>query len=144
MAPISESALPLRPTLTLAVAERAIAAATVEAERQGVRVTIAVVDDGGHIVSLRRMDGVHTGTVDVAIAKARTAAGFRRPSRLLAQGLAAGATALLALPGCLPIEGGVPLCVSDQVIGAVGVSGAAPTIDDAIAEAGNAALLAAS
>jgi len=98
-------------------------------------VTIAVADAGGHLVGLLRMDGVHTATVEVAIAKARSAAAFRRPTRLFAEQLAAGNLSLLTIPGCVPLQGGLAIMVDGALIGAIGVSGAAPEVDEAIASA---------
>ncbi|RDJ19688.1 heme-binding protein [Bosea caraganae] len=129
------TAQPTKFALTQPHVRAALAAGEAAALAAAARVSIAVVDDGGHLLGFVRMDEVHTGTVEVALAKARSAAGFRKPTRDLAQSLAAGMTALLTLPGCLPIPGGVPLCVGGQVAGAIGVSGASPDTDDAIARA---------
>lgn len=124
-----------KPVLAGTACARAVEAAVAAARAADARVSVAVVDDGGHLLAFRRMDGVHTGTVEVALAKARTAAGFRRPGRDLAKALAAGQSALLALPGCLPLAGSVPIVIDGMVAGAVGVSGASPETDDAVAEA---------
>lgn len=114
----------------------AVLAAGAEAAREHrAAVTLAVVDDGGHLLGLMRMDGVHTATVEVAIAKARSAAAFRRPIKLFADQLAAGNLALLAIPGCVPLQGGVPIRPDGRIVGAVGVSGAAPEVDEAVAQA---------
>ncbi len=126
---------PSKPVLTQAETRPVLEAAQAAARAAGVRVSIAVVDEGGHLLGFTRMDEVHTGTVEVAITKARSAAGFRRPTRDFAKGLAAGNSALLVVPGCLPVPGGVPLRIGGIVAGAVGVSGAAPDVDDKIAEA---------
>jgi glc operon protein GlcG len=131
---------PTRPVLIEADVRPVLEAGAAAAAAAGVRVSFAVVDEGGHLLGFVRMDDVHTGTVDVAIAKARCAAGFRRPTRDLAQGLAAGNSALLVVPGCLPVPGGVPLKIGGAVVGAVGVSGAAPDVDDSIAEAASGAM----
>lgn len=131
---------PSRPVLTRHQVQEALEAGEAAARAAGARVSIAVVDEGGHLLGFARMDEVHTGTVDVSLAKARCAAGFRRPTRELAQSLAAGMTALLTLPGWLAIPGGVPLRIEGQVAGAVGVSGASPDTDDAIAQASERAL----
>lgn len=124
-----------KPVLSDEDAGRIIEAGTRAAAGAGARVSIAVVDDGGHLLAFRRMDGVHTGTVDVALAKARTASGFRRPGRDLAAALANGQSVLLTLPGCLPLPGSIPVIIDGAVVGAVGVSGASPQIDDEVAEA---------
>lgn len=124
--------------VSLAGAERALAAARKEAEGRGVAVTIAVLDRGGHQVALNRMDGVHAGTVAVAIAKATTAVLFNRPTAALAAA-AASNVALLSLPNMTPLPGGVPLVAGGGLAGAIGISGAPPDVDDAIAQAGAAA-----
>ena len=99
-------------------------------------VVIAVVDAAGHLVHLRRMDGVQLGSVLVAQEKAKTAALFRRPTKAFAELVAGGATGILGLPGVVPIEGGVPLLAGGTVIGAVGVSGVTSAQDGVVANAG--------
>lgn len=126
-------------TVTLAGAEAAIAAAQHEAAGRGVAVTIAVIDRGGHVVAQARMDGIHVGTVAVSIAKARTAVHYNRPSAALAAAFAGGNAALATLPELVPFPGGIPLTTTSGLAGAIGVSGAAPDIDEAVAAAGAAA-----
>lgn len=133
--------LPDRKLLTFDAAERVVEAALAAAQAGGLRVSIAVVDDGGHLMRFVRMDGVHPGTVAVAQAKASTAILFRRPTRGFAEAVAAGQTGVLALPGVLPFPGGLPLFGGGAVVGGIGVSGATPDQDEQIAAAG-AALLA--
>lgn len=101
----------------------------------GVRISLAVTDDGGHLLGFLRMEGVHTATVDVGTAKARCAAAFRKPTRLFAEQLAQGNMALLTIPGLITLPGGLPLTIGDHVVGAVGVSGASPDVDETIATA---------
>lgn len=132
--------LPARPVLTLDAATRVAAAAQAEATTNGWEVVIAVVDAGGHLVLLRRMDGAQLGSVAVAQEKAKSAVLFRRPTKAFADAMAAGRTAILGLPGAIAIEGGVPLIVGAQVVGAVGVSGVTAVQDGQIAEAGARAL----
>ncbi|MHC4510530.1 MAG: GlcG/HbpS family heme-binding protein [Planctomycetota bacterium] len=79
------------------------------------------------------MDGVQTGSIEVAIRKAKTAVAFKRPTRLFEQAVADGRTVLVALPNGMPFEGGVPITVGDEVIGAVGVSGVTAQQDGMIA-----------
>lgn len=131
-----------RKGLTLAACQSAMAAALAEAERNGLRMTVAILDAGGQLLQLSRMDGIHAGTVDVAIAKARCAVQFKRPTKAFAEAYANGATALLALPGVLPFEGGVPIILDGHIVGAVGASGASPEQDGAVATAGVNAILA--
>lgn len=136
--------LPDRKQLTFDAAERVVEAALSAARADGLRVSIAVLDDGGHLMRFVRMDGIHPGTVAVAQAKASTAFLFRRPTRGFAEAVAAGQTGLLALPGVLPFPGGLPLfgggAVVGAIVGAIGVSGATPDQDEQIAAAGAAVL----
>lgn len=127
------------PQLTLARAQAALAAATAEAQRQNWGVVIAVVDLAGELVLFQRMDDVQYASVDLAIGKARTAARFRRPTRVLADAVAQGRSGFLGVPGVVPLEGGVPIVVDGVVIGAVGVSGVTSAQDAQVAEAGTAA-----
>jgi uncharacterized protein GlcG (DUF336 family) len=127
---------PAAPALTLDAATRVATAAQAEAVKNNWAVVIAVVDAAGHLVHLRRMDGVQLGSVLVAQEKAKTAALFRRPTKAFAEQVAGGATGILGLPGVVPIEGGVPLLAGGTVIGAVGVSGVTSAQDGVVANAG--------
>jgi glc operon protein GlcG len=135
--------LPSKPVLTLEAARRVGGAAYIEAMKRGAAVVIAVVDDGGHVVFLERLNDTQVASVDVGIGKARTAAIFRRPSKVFEDQIRDGRVAALALPGATPLQGGVPLEVNGRVIGAIGVSGNTPQEDEDIAKAGAAALPAA-
>jgi glc operon protein GlcG len=132
--------LPVKKVLTLEAAMRAAAAAQAEATRRGATVVIAVVDDGGHLVVLHRLDDTQVASVEVGIGKARTAAIFRRPSKEFEDQIRSGRVAALALPGATPLQGGLPITVDGRVIGAIGVSGNTPQEDEDIARAGAAAL----
>jgi uncharacterized protein GlcG (DUF336 family) len=125
-----------QPALTLAAATRIADAAQAEATRNGWNVVIAVLDGGGHLVHLRRMDGTQLGSVVVAQDKARSAVLFRRPTKAFADAVTSGRIGVLSLAGAIPIEGGVPLLVGDQVVGAIGVSGVTSEQDGQIAQAG--------
>jgi uncharacterized protein GlcG (DUF336 family)/mannose-6-phosphate isomerase-like protein (cupin superfamily) len=133
--------LPSKPVLTLEAAQRVGAAAHAEAVKRGATVVIAVVDDGGHVVYLERLNDTQVASVDVGIGKARTAAIFRRPSKVFEDQIRDGRVAALALPGATPLQGGIPLELNGRVIGAIGVSGNTPQEDEDIAKAGAAALL---
>lgn len=135
--------LPLKRVLTLDAAKRVAYAAETEATKRGATVVIVVVDDGGHILVLHRLDDTQVASVDVGIGKARTAAIFRRPSRVFEDQVRDGRVAALALPGATPLQGGVPIVVDGKVIGAIGVSGNTPQEDEDIAKAGAAATAAA-
>jgi len=115
---------------------KAAAAAQAEATRRGATVAIAVVNDGGHLILLHRLDDTQVASVEVGIGKARTAAIFRRPSKEFEDQTRSGRVAVLALPGATPLQGGVPISVDGKVIGAIGVSGNTPQEDEDIAKAG--------
>jgi uncharacterized protein GlcG (DUF336 family) len=123
-------------SLTLEAAKKIAVAAEAEAKKNSWNVVIAIVDDGGHLIYLQRMDGTQTGSVDVAIKKAQTAINFKRPTKVFEDAVAGGRQVILALHGALPIEGGVPVTVGGQIIGAIGVSGVKSTEDGQIAKAG--------
>ena len=122
--------------LTLEGAKKIAAAAEAEARKNNGNVVIAVVDDGGHLVYLQRIDGTQTGSIEVAIQKARTAQAFKRPTKVFEDAIAGGRNALIALHGALPLEGGLPIMVGGQLVGAIGVSGVKSTEDGQIAKAG--------
>jgi len=123
--------------LTLDAARQAMAAATAAAARlKAPGGAIAIVDAGGHLVMLERLDGSFPAGAAVSIEKARTAAVFRMPTRNLEDAVAKGRTSLVAVDVMLPLRGGVPLVRGGKVLGAVGVSGAASAAqDDEIAQA---------
>lgn len=131
--------LPLKPVLTLEAAKMVAGAAEAEALKRGATVVIVVVDDGGHVVLLQRLNDTQVASVDVGIGKARTAAIFRRPSKDFEEQIRAGRVAALALPGATPLQGGIPLVIAGRVVGAIGVSGNTPQEDEDIAKAGAAA-----
>jgi uncharacterized protein GlcG (DUF336 family) len=127
-------------TLSLTAAKKIAGAAESFARRKGWNVVIAVVDDGGHLIYLARMDGTQIGSLEVAQAKARTALTFKRPTKAWDEVLSDGRHAVLGLPGVTPVEGGLPLRVKGEFVGAIGVSGVTSPQDGLIAEAGAAAL----
>jgi len=122
--------------ISLAAAEKIAAAAQAEAEKRGSTVVIAIVDDGGHLILLKRLDDTQVASVEVGIGKARTAAIFRRPSKVFEEQIKNGRVASLVLPGATPLQGGVPILFKGKVIGAIGVSGNTPQEDEDIAYAG--------
>ena len=128
--------LPQKPVLTLAAAKQAAAAAEAVALQNRWNVVIAIVDDGGHLVHLQRLDDTQHASIEIALQKARSSAAFRRATKGFADRLAEGAVALMALPGVMPVEGGVPLVVGGKVVGAIGVSGVTSQQDGVIAQAG--------
>jgi glc operon protein GlcG len=138
-----QAELPSKHVLTLAVAKKAAAAAEGEAMKRGSTVVIVVVDDGGHLLVLERLDDTQVASVEVGIGKARTAAIFRRPSKVFEDQIRDGRVASLALPGATPLQGGIPISLGGKVIGAIGVSGNTPQEDEDIAKVGAAAAAAA-
>ena len=126
--------------LTLDAAKVVAAAAEAEALSNDWQVVIVVVDAGGHLLYLQRMDGVQLGSLKVAQEKAVTAALYRRSTKAFADRIANGNNATLSLPNVIAIEGGLPIIVNEQVIGAIGVSGVPAHFDAQIGRAGIAAL----
>jgi len=126
--------------LTLAAAKKIAAAAEAEARKNNWNVVIVILDEGGHLLYLQRMDGVQIASIDIALKKAQSAVLFKRPSKAFEDQLVGGRTAVLKLPGAMPFEGGLPITAGDQVIGSIGVSGATAQQDGQIAKAGLAAL----
>jgi len=131
-----------RKSLTLDGARQVIAAARGEAARlDAPGGVIAVVDEGGNLMALERLDGTFAAGASVSIGKARTAALFKRPTKTFEEIIRNGRTPMLALDDFTPLQGGVPITVDGQIVGAVGVSGAASaTQDEELALAGAAAL----
>lgn len=122
--------------LTLDGAKKIAAVAEAKAKAEGARVVIAVVDEGGSLLFLQRLDDTQVASVNVGIDKARTAAIYRRPSKVFEDQVKNGRVSALALHGAVALQGGVPIIVSGKVIGAIGVSGETPAQDEDIAIAG--------
>ena len=137
----AKAQLPVKKVLTLEVVKKIAAAA--EAKKRGATVVIVVVDDGGHLLLLERLDDTQVASVEVGIGKARTAAIFRRPSKVFEDQVRDGRVAALALPGATPLQGGIPIEFEGKVIGAIGVSGNTPQEDEDIAKIGAASAVAA-
>ena len=132
-----------KPFLALEDARRMAAAAEADAVKNQWAVTIAIVDDGGHLLWLQRLDGAAPISAQIAPAKARTAALGRRDSRIYEEMINGPRTAFLSAPGLEGmLEGGVPVMVQGHCIGAVGVSGVKASDDALVARAGIAALVA--
>ncbi len=120
--------------LSLSDAKAAAAAAAAVATENGWKVVIAILDDGGNLLYLERADGTQAGSVDVAIAKGRTAIMFKRPTKAFEETVAGGRTVMMMLPGVVPVEGGLPLVYQGAVVGSVGVSGVQSSQDGQIAK----------
>ena len=129
-----------RKTLTLEAARRVAAAAEAEARRNNWAVSIAVLDEAGHMLVFHRMDGAKLVSIDIAVRKARTAVYFQGPTKSLEAEVTGGRTALLPIDGFMPLEGGVPLMAGGVLVGAIGVSGVTGAQDGQCAEAGAGAL----
>ena len=125
--------------MTLAAAKEIASAAEAEARKNNWTMVIAIVDDGGNLVYLEKMDGTQIGSIEVAQAKAKSAINFKRSTKVFEDALVGGRQALLKLPGAIPIEGGILIMAGDQIVGAIGVSGAQSKEDGQVAAAGLAA-----
>jgi glc operon protein GlcG len=140
LAPGAQAQLATKKALTLDAAKKIGAAAEAEAMKNKWNVVIAIVDEGGHLLYLQRQDGTQTGSIDVAIGKARTAMAFKRPTKVF-DDLAKTRPSIVSIStDAVLLEGGVPISADGQVIGAIGVSGVTSQQDAQIAEAGIAAL----
>jgi uncharacterized protein GlcG (DUF336 family) len=117
--------------LTLEGARKVIAAAEAEAKRLNAPGgVIAVVDDGGNLVALERLDGTFTAGANISVGKAKTAVMFKRPTKFFEDVIKNGRTAMVALPDFTPLQGGIPIEFEGQIVGGVGVSGAASAQQD--------------
>lgn len=119
-------------------AKKALAAAEAEAKKNNWIVAIAIVDSAGKLVAFSKFDNTQHASVDIAIGKAATANNLKRPTKALQDGIAQGGVnlRLLAVPGVMPLEGGVPIVVDGKIIGAIGVSGVTSAQDAEVAMAG--------
>ena len=126
--------------VNLETAKKIAAAAVQEAKKNNFKMAIAVVDNHGFLVYYEMLDDTQTGSANIAVQKARTAAMFRRPTKALEDGVSGGRNALLSLPDVVMLEGGEPIVVDGKVIGAIGVSGGSTTQDGQVARAGTAAV----
>lgn len=118
-----------------------MAAAEAEAKKNNWPVAIAIVDSAGKLVAFSKIDNTQHGSVDIAIGKALTANNLKRPTKALQDAVAQGGGNLrmLAIPGVMPLEGGVPIVVDGKIIGAIGASGVLSNQDAEVAMAGAAA-----
>ena len=119
-------------------AKKVAAAAIAEARKNNFMMAIAVVDTAGNLVYFEKMDGTQTGSVNVSIDKARSAALFKRPTKAFQDIVAAGGVGLriLALQGAVPVDGGIPLMEGGKIVGAIGASGGTSDQDAQCAQAG--------
>jgi glc operon protein GlcG len=122
--------------LTLSVAKRIAAAAEQEAAKNNWNIFIAIVDDGGNLMFLERMDDSQLASQEVSIAKARSALLFKRPTKALEDSVSGGRLVVMALANAVPVEGGLPLMAYGKIVGAIGISGVSSAQDGIIAKAG--------
>jgi uncharacterized protein GlcG (DUF336 family) len=121
--------------ITIEGAKKMMIAAEAEARKNRWPVAIAIVDAAANLIMFQKLDDTQPGSVEVAIGKARTAANFKRPTKALEEIVAGGRSVFLAVDGILPLQGGLPVTVDGQVIGAVGVSGVLSSQDEQVAGA---------
>jgi glc operon protein GlcG len=140
--PLADSRVPdaspwiAKRSVGLELAKKIAAKVEAEALRNHWKVAVAVVDDGGNLLLLHKMDGVQLGSIDVAMQKAVTALKFKRSTKAFEDVIAGGRNAILTLPGVSLLTGGVPLVVDGAFVGGVGVSGMTSAEDGRLAEAG--------
>ncbi len=132
--------MPFGNPIGIDMAKKMGAAAAAEARKNGWPVCIAIVDYHGDLVYFERLDNTQLGSVSVALDKARTAAKFKRSTKLLEDAVAGGRNALLRLGDASPIQGGLPIVVDGKFAGAIGVSGVTSQQDEQVASAGLSAL----
>jgi glc operon protein GlcG len=141
LAPPADAQVAVQHTLTLDGARQVIAAAEAYARGKAGTGVIAVVDAGGNLMALERLDGTFAAGAHISIGKARTAALFRKPTKAFEDIIRNGRTPMVALEDFTPLQGGVPIIVGAEIVGAVGVSGAASAQEDEdLAMAGAAAI----
>jgi uncharacterized protein GlcG (DUF336 family) len=117
-------------TLNLEGARLVIAAAQAEAKKNNATGVVAVVDDGGNLIALERLDGTFAAGANISIGKARTAVLFKKPTKFFEDVIKNGRTAMVTVENFTPLQGGIPILVDGQVVGGVGVSGAASAQQD--------------
>jgi glc operon protein GlcG len=130
-----------RKELTLDDCRKLMVAAQAEARKNSWNVAIAILDDGGHLLQFERMDGATPANAAIAVEKGRTAAMSRRSSGVWEEMIKGGRTAMLKMPGILPVQGGMPIIVDGTWVGGVGVSGVQSHQDEQIAQVGIDSLL---
>jgi glc operon protein GlcG len=124
-----------KPYLTLADAKKIAVACEAEAEKNNWNVVIAILDDGGHLLYLQRMDGATPANVKIAIGKGYSAAISRRTTKSWEDRISGGRLSMLKMP-VLPVQGGLPILYEGQCVGAIGISGVLSHEDEQIAQAG--------
>jgi glc operon protein GlcG len=134
----AQAPTPYGAAISLENAKKAAAPALAEAVKNHWSMAVAIVDPSGNLVYYEKMDDTQLGSANVAIDKARSAALFKRPTKVFQDGLAAGGEGLrlLKIQGAVPVEGGIPLVMEGKIVGAIGVSGGSSAQDGQCAKAG--------
>jgi len=129
---------PYGASVNLDTARKIAAAAAVEAGKNNLKMAIAIVDTAGDLVYFEKMDGTQVASVNIAQDKARSSVRFKRPTKAMQDVLAGGGAGVrfLALQGAVPVEGGIPLVMNGQIVGAIGASGGTSDQDGQVAKAG--------
>ena len=135
---LAQAPNPYGAPISLESAKKAAAAAVAEARKNNWNMAVAIVDGGGDLVYFEKMDATQTGSVNVAQGKARSAAMFKRPTKVFQDAVAGGGAGLriLGLEGAVPVDGGLPIIIDGKLVGAIGLSGAAGDQDAQCAKAG--------
>jgi glc operon protein GlcG len=135
---LAQMLIPYGLPVVLEAAKQAAAPALAEARKNNWTMAVAIVDTAGNLVYFEKMDGTQTGSVAVAIDKARSAALFKRPTKAFQDTLAAGGEGLrvLGLQSAVPVDGGIPIVMDGKFVGAIGVSGGTSAQDGQCAKAG--------
>ena len=130
--------IPYGPPISLEQAKKVMSGAEAEAMKNKWNVVITVLDSGGHVVALHRLDGTQLGSIEAARPKAYSAVLYRRPTKVFQDLVAQGGAnlRLLSLAGASPLEGGIPIIVNGMIVGAIGASGVASEQDAQVAKAG--------
>ena len=130
--------IPYGPPISLEQAKKVMAGAEAEAMKNKWNVVITVLDSGGHVVALHRLDGTQLGSIEAARQKAYSAVLYRRPTKVFQDLVAQGGAnlRLLSLAGASPLEGGIPIILNNTIVGAIGVSGVTSEQDAQVAKAG--------
>ena len=124
--------------ISVEVAKKAASAALDEARKNNWKMAVAIVDPNGDLVYYEKMDNTQLGSANVSIAKARSAARYKRPTKAFQENVASGGAGfrVFALEGAVPVEGGLPIVIDGKVVGAIGLSGDTSDHDGVCAEAG--------
>ena len=128
-----------KPCLTLDDCKKMIAACEAEARKNNWNVAIAILDDGGHLLALQRLDGASPANAEIATRKGRTAAISRRSTKMWEDRIKDGRLSVLKMP-VLPVQGGIPVMYQGECVGGIGVSGVQSHEDEQVAQAGATAL----